>query len=64
MVLGLIAAAAISRMVSNLLFGISAVDPVTFVVVPLALAAMALLASYVPAVRATRIDPATALRGE
>ena len=63
-VLGLIAAAAVSRLVSNLLFGISAVDPVTFVVVPLALAAMALLASYVPAVRATRIDPAAALRGE
>ena len=48
-VLGLIAAAAVSRLVSSLLFGISAVDPVTFVVVPLALAAMALLASYVPA---------------
>ncbi len=63
-VLGLIAAAAVSRLVSSLLFGISAVDPVTFVVVPLALAAMALLASYVPAVRATRIDPAAALRGE
>ena len=64
LVLGLIAAAAVSRLVSSLLFGISAVDPVTFVVVPLALAAMALLASYVPAVRATRIDPAAALRGE
>jgi predicted permease len=63
-VLGLIAAAAVSRLVSSLLFGISAVDPVTFVVVPLALAAMALLASYVPAVRATRIDPAAALRAE
>jgi len=63
-VLGLVAAAAVSRMVSSLLFGISAVDPVTFVVVPLLLAGMALLASYLPAVRATRIDPAAALRGE
>jgi len=63
-VVGLVAAAAVSRMVSSLLFGISAVDPVTFVVVPLLLASMALLASYLPAVRATRIDPAAALRGE
>jgi putative ABC transport system permease protein len=63
-VLGLVAAAAVSRMVSSLLFGISAVDPVTFIVVPLLLASMALLASYLPALRATRIDPAAALRGE
>jgi ABC-type antimicrobial peptide transport system permease subunit len=63
-VLGLVAAAAVSRMVSSLLFGISAVDPVTFVVVPLLLGSMALLASYLPAMRASRIDPAVALRGE
>jgi len=63
-VLGVVAAAAVSRMVSTLLFGISAVDPVTFVVVPVLLAGMALLASYLPALRATRIDPAAALRGE
>jgi ABC-type lipoprotein release transport system permease subunit len=41
-----------------------AVDPVTFIGVPLLLAVMALVASYVPACRATRIDPALALRGE
>ena len=63
-VVGLVAAASVSRLVSNLLFGISAIDPVTFVFVPLALAAMALVASYVPAFRATRIDPAAALRSE
>jgi ABC-type antimicrobial peptide transport system permease subunit len=62
--LGLVAAVSVSRLVSNLLFGVSAVDPVTFVVVPLTLAAMALVASYVPAFRATRIDPAAALRAE
>ncbi len=63
-VVGLVAAASVSRLVSNLLFGISAVDPVTFILVPLALTAMAILASYVPAFRATRIDPAAALRSE
>jgi ABC-type antimicrobial peptide transport system permease subunit len=62
--LGIAAALSVSRMVANMLFGISPIDPVTFVGVPLLLAAMALAASYVPAFRATRIDPALALRGE
>jgi ABC-type antimicrobial peptide transport system permease subunit len=61
---GIAAALSVSRLISNLLFGISPFDPVTFVVVPLLLAAMALAASYIPAFRATRIDPAIALRGE
>ncbi len=61
---GTAAALGLSRMVSNLLFGISSMDPITFIGVPLLLAAMAILASYVPASRATRIDPAIALRGE
>ena len=52
----------VSRLLANFLFDVSAADPVTFVGVPLLLAAMALLASYVPAFRATRIDPAVALR--
>ena len=55
-------ALAVSRLLANFLFNVSAVDPVTFVGVPLLLAAMALFASYVPAFRATRIDPAVALR--
>jgi putative ABC transport system permease protein len=62
--IGIAAALSVSHMVTNMLFGISPVDPVTFIGVPLLLAAMALLASYVPAFRATRIDPALALRGE
>jgi predicted permease len=61
---GIVAALSVSRLASNLLFGISPMDPLTFLVVPAILAAMAILASYVPAFRATRIDPAIALRGE
>jgi predicted permease len=61
---GVLAALSVSRLVSNLLFGISAIDPVTFIGVPMILATMALAASYFPAFRATRIDPAIALRTE
>ncbi len=61
---GVAAALSVSRLIANLLFGISPADPVTFISVPVILAAMALAASYVPAFRATRIDPAIALRGE
>jgi predicted permease len=63
-VLGLIGAAAVTRVMASLLFGISATDPVTFVAVPLILLATAMLACYVPARRATRVDPVTALRDE
>ena len=63
-VIGLALAFAGTRLVSNLLFDVSATDLVTFVAVPLMLALAALVASYLPARRATRIDPIIALRQE
>jgi ABC-type antimicrobial peptide transport system permease subunit len=63
-VLGLLAAWSISRVVGSLLFDVSATDPSTFVLTALVLTAVAALACLVPAIRATRIDPVIALRGE
>ena len=61
---GIIAATALTRLMSALLFQVSPFDPITYASVPLVLLAAALLASYVPARRATTIDPADALRVE
>jgi putative ABC transport system permease protein len=61
MVLGVLAAAAIAKLVDSFLVGVSAMDPVTFVGVSLLLAAIALLASFIPARRASRVDPVIAL---
>ncbi len=61
---GLVAAAALSQLMSALLFGIDPIDPLTYGVVALGLLAAAALASYVPARRVTRIDPVDALRAE
>jgi predicted permease len=63
-VLGLAAAAGVTRVMSALLFGVSAVDPVTYAAAAFGLGGTALLASYLPARRAARIDPADALRRE
>jgi ABC-type antimicrobial peptide transport system permease subunit len=61
---GLGAAAGLVRLMRTLLFGVSALDPVTFAAVPIALLAAAIVASYLPARRAAAIDPVEALRAE
>jgi predicted permease len=61
---GLVAAVALTRLMTSLLFGIGALDPVTYGLVCLSLAGAAALASYVPALRATTVNPVTALRSE
>jgi putative ABC transport system permease protein len=64
LVIGGVAAQALTRFISSMLFGITSNDAVTYLAVSLLLAAVALLASYLPARRATRIDPLIALRTE
>ena len=64
MALGLAGAFVTTRFMTSLLFGVSAVDPVTFVAVPAILLAAALVASYAPARRAARVDPMVSLRSE
>jgi len=62
--LGLTAAYGLTRLLTAFLFGVKPVDPLVFAVVPVVLALVSLAAIWVPASRATRIDPALALRRE
>ncbi|PTY07657.1 permease [Opitutaceae bacterium EW11] len=60
--IGLVLAFSVTRLLSSLLYGISPFDPLTFLLVPLALTLVALIACWIPALRAARVDPMEALR--
>jgi putative ABC transport system permease protein len=61
---GLVAAYALTRLMASMLFGVTATDPLTFGLLAALMLVVAALASYLPARRALRVDPVTALRGE
>lgn len=62
--IGLVVSLALTRLLSSLLYGVSAADAPTYAAISLSLLAVTLLASYIPARRATRVDPLVALRSE
>ena len=62
--IGIVAAVAASRVLGSLLFGVEATDPVTFVAMSVAMFAIGTLATYLPARRASSVDPMESLRSE
>jgi ABC-type antimicrobial peptide transport system permease subunit len=64
LVIGLVLAFGLARLISGMLYGTSPSDPLTFVGIAVLLAVVAFLASYIPALRATKVDPTVALRTE
>ncbi len=63
-IIGLVASFAATRIMRGLLFGVKPIDPLTFVAIPALLILVALVASYIPALRATRVDPTVSLHSE
>jgi len=61
---GMAAALGVMRLMGSLLFGVKPIDPLTYGAVAIALGAAAVMASYIPAMRATKVDPVDALRAE
>ena len=62
LVFGIVCAIGLSGVVASMLYGVSATDPLTFLFITLLLAAVALSACYIPARRATKVDPVIAIR--